>query len=227
MELKIIMPTSWKDITLKDYQEFLKINKEEDEIFVRQKMVQIFCQVPLIAVNSMNRKDFYSISNSIINIMQEKPKLQPRTTIKGVEYGFIPNLDKDLSIGEFTDLDTYMKDWDNFHKAMAVLYRPITTKSKDKYLIEAYEGSDKYAEAMKGMSMDVVMGSVVFFWTLSRQLLLITPKYLQRQIAKDKNLVKALEQNGVGINIFTQSLEGTVLGLERLLNLTYTRHFYS
>ena len=41
--------------------------------------------------------------------------------MRGVEYGFIPNLD-DMSFGEYVDLDTYIGDWQNIHRAMAVLY---------------------------------------------------------------------------------------------------------
>ena len=46
-----------------------------------------------------------------------------------VEFGFIPKLDN-ISLGEFVDLDSYMSDWDNMHKAMAVLYRPVTFRKK-------------------------------------------------------------------------------------------------
>jgi hypothetical protein len=56
----------------------------------------------------------------------------------GVEYGFIPNLD-DMSFGEYVDLDTYLGDWQNIHRAMAVLYRPIREKRGERYNIVPYE----------------------------------------------------------------------------------------
>jgi hypothetical protein len=30
-----------------------------------------------------------------------------------------------LVLGEYIDLDAFLGDWDNMHRAMAVLYRPI------------------------------------------------------------------------------------------------------
>jgi len=60
---------------------------------------------------------------------------------------FIPNLD-DITNGEYVDLDTYIPDWDEMHKAMAVLFRPVIQNLKDKYIIEDYKGSAKYSDDM-------------------------------------------------------------------------------
>ena len=222
MQLDVNVPTSLKDIKLRDYQKFVKIASEKDitDIFIRQKMVQIFCDIPLLAVTKMKRKDFNIISNALIEILQQKPKLIPLTTINGKEYGFIPNLDNDMTLGEYVDLDEYMNDWQEFHKALGVLYRPVKHKKKDKYTIEEYEGNEEYADEMLDMTMDVAMGAVVFFWTLSRQLFRITPKYLTRLLQKDKKAREALERSGVGINTYINSLEVACSKLEKLLPYT-------
>ncbi len=140
MELNVTVPTSLAEIKLKDYQTFIKISsqKDIDDTFLRQKIVQIFCHIPLLAVNKMRRKDFILISNSILEVLQQKPKLQTIIKLKGREFGFIPDLDNDLTLGEFVDLDEYMKDWKDFHKVMAVFYRPIIIKRKHRYIIEDY-----------------------------------------------------------------------------------------
>lgn len=229
MEINITVPTSLKDIKLSDYQKFLKIAKgNDDDMFIRQKMVQIFCNIPLLAVTKIKRKDFTIISNAILEVLQEKPKLTPITEIKGVKYGFIPNLNDDMTLGEFVDLDNYMKDWNEFHKAMAVLYRPINSKplfkrifkNDNSYTIEKYDTEKVNSSAMLDMNMEVVMGAVVFFWTLSNQLLKITPKYLQQLLRKNPKAVMALEKNGVGISTFTNSLEEACSRLTLLLPYT-------
>ena len=97
------------------------------------------------------------------------------------------------------DLDGYITNWDDMHRAMAVLYRPIKQKLGEKYLIEDYEGTERYAEQMKDAPLDVVLGAVVFFWHLGKELLKSTMDYLVEnpQIA---TLNKAnLERGGDGI----------------------------
>ncbi len=216
MEVAFKVPTELSEIRLSDYQKFISIVENEDnDLFVRQKMVQIFCDVPLLAVSRMKRKDFISISNSLTETLQSKNDLIPTISINGQEFGFVPNLDK-IQLGEFTDLDKYLSNWSDFHKAMAVLYRPITSKIKNKYLIEEYQGSDKYSSLMKGITMDVVMGAVLFFWTLSRQLLTIIPKYLEQLAKGQKEALMDLEKNGGGINTFISSLEETCSKLMKL-----------
>ena len=55
-------------------------------------------------------------------------------TDTSVEFGFVPKLDE-LSFGEFIDLDKYLQDWDSMHKAMAVLFRPVSMMIPDYALI--------------------------------------------------------------------------------------------
>ena len=222
MEVNITIPTSLSEIKLKDYQRFMTVVKNQgedmDDLFLRQKMVEIFCNIPMKVVMKIPRKEFIHISNMLVMIIKEQPELQSRVEIGGKTFGFIPDLDNGLTTGEFIDLDTYMKDWKDFHKAMAVLYRPVRLKRKDKYTIEEYESSSKYSDDMLGVSMDVVMGAILFFYRLSSVLLRITPKYLQHHLQKDKKVQVLLEQNGVGINTYISSLEETCLKLERLLS---------
>jgi hypothetical protein len=134
-----------------------------------------------------------------------------------VKFGFIPKLD-DITLGEFVDLDNYIGDWQQIHKAMAVLYRPITFQKGDLYLIEEYEGSDKYSEIMEDAPVNVALGAVVFFYRLGNVLSSYLLDSLTEQMMKDKEMVKDLEQNGVGINQYTQSLKEMSQNLKKLQN---------
>ncbi len=222
LEAKVRVPASLADIKLKDYQRFMVVVKNQgedmDDLFLRQKMVEIFCGVPLTMVMKMRRKDFVALSNVLIMIIQEKPELTPTVQHKGREFGFIPDIDNDLLFEEYVDLDSYMKDWSDFHKAIAILYRPVTLKKKKKYLIEPYEGSAKYSGQMLEMPMNIVMGAVLFFYHLSNDLLTITPKYLNEELRKNPEIQTFFQKSGVGINTLTNSLQETCLRLEKLLN---------
>ena len=107
-----------------------------------------------------------------------------------------------MTFGEYVDLDTYLADWQLMHKAMSVLYRPITFKKKNQYLIEDYETADKYN--MKQMTLDVVFGSMVFFWNLRNELQSRILSYLanQTEVPISQELRDSLK-NGVGISQFT------------------------
>ena len=160
MKVDLIVPNSLKEITLKQYQKFIKIQKENDDpYFLQCKMIEIFCNLDSNAVRNIKLSDADKIVNVLNLMFEEKPKLINTFKLGKVEYGFIPKLE-DISLGEYVDLDTYMGDWDNMHIAMNVLYRPITEKIKDKYLIEDYntESKDKLDE----IPLDVVLGSVFF-----------------------------------------------------------------
>jgi len=178
MKVKISIPTSLSEIKLSQYQKFLKIAKENEVgDFLNHKMVQLFCGVDLKIVDTMRQKDVEYAVNTIGELFRQMPSLTQKFEMNGIVFGFIPNLD-DMSAGEYMDLDGYITDWNDMHKAMAILYRPIKHKSGDKYLIEDYEGSDKYAEAMKNAPLHVVLGVMVFFWHLGKELLKSTMDYL-------------------------------------------------
>jgi hypothetical protein len=202
MKVKISIPTSLSEVKLSQYQKFVKIASENEEgTFLNQKMVQIFCNVDLMIVAKMKQQDLNYAVTKISDLFKKIPELVTKFTLNGTEFGFIPNLN-DMSSGEYMDLDGYITDWEDSHKSMAILYRPIKQKLGNKYLIEAYEGSDKYSEQMLDAPMDVVLSSKVFFWTLGRELLKSTMDFLAE--SKPMSLAKQhnLEKDGDGIRAF-------------------------
>ncbi len=100
------------------------------------------------------------------------------------------------------------------HKAMAVLYRPVTYQKDHRYQIEKYTGTEQ-AEIFKSMPLDVDMGALVFFYHLNNELTTITLNYLANEM--EDNLTfqqqQILEKSGVGINQFTDLLKGILPNL--------------
>ena len=202
MQLQITVPTSLNEITLDQYQRFVSImenNPESD--FVQQKMIEIFCNVPLKLVPTIPLKEVNEIIALLNEMFNAEYKLKPIFKLGNTNFGFIPNLDE-ISLGEFSDLDAYFGKWDKMHNAMAVLYRPVTEKYKDKYNIEDYNGSVTYCDIMKHMPMDVVMGAMVFFYNLSSELMISSLNYLEKNPQVQAMIDKHnLEQNGDGIHL--------------------------
>jgi hypothetical protein len=220
MKVDIYIPDELSDITLEQYQKFVKLNTEENQNtnFLLHKMVEIFCRLDLKDIARIKFNYVTQIVNDLNNIFNTKTKLIPTFKMKGIEYGMIPKLD-DITLGEYIDLDNNISDWDTMHKAMAVLYRPIKLKKDHRYQIEEYTG-DEDAGIFKDMPLDVVMGSLFFLWTLSEELLQITLKYLAKEM-KDKltsQQRQILEESGVGINQSMAWLKGMLPSLTRLPN---------
>lgn len=227
MKVEITIPSSISEIPLMNYQKFLKVQKNSnDEEFIAQKMIEIFCGIELKEVVKMKLTSINDLVLHFNQIFSVKPKFQPRFKIGNMEYGFIPDLEN-ISFGEYVDLDNYLSNWDDYNKAMAVMYRPITETRKEKYNILEYNGASEFSEAMKYAPMDVAIGASVFFWTLGSELLTATLNYLKTETKKmaqeQATLVQevSLEKNGVGIQVYTDLLKETLQNMTKLQNTDY------
>ena len=217
MKLEINVPTSLNDITLGQYQKYLKVAEQNEEgTFLDAKAIEIFCGIPLsdsykIKMNSVN-----VILNKLNEVLNTNPQHTPRFKMDGVEYGFIPDLDE-MSLGEYIDLDNNISDWDNMHLAMNVLYRPIKHSQGEKYNIIEYDVNSAYK--MKDMPLGAAIGSLVFFYNLGIELSRHTILYSnnpQEQEIIQQNLTS--QANGVGINQFMDSLTEILRDLKISLN---------
>jgi len=220
------VPKELSAITLQQYQKYLKVmegNEDaEDTEFINLKVLEIFCGVTMKEAYKLPLAEFSFIISHIVDIFKEDTPLQRDFTLRdpngdSVTFGFIPKLD-DISLGEFVDLESYISDWQQMHKALAVLYRPITFRKGDLYLIEEYEGSDKYSEVMKDAPVNVALGSIVFFYRLGNVLSSYLVDSLTQELAKNPQVTEDLEKNGDGINQYMQSLKEISQNLKRLRN---------
>ena len=215
MKIKIKVPSDLGEITLYDYQRYMNvIENSNDELFIAQKTVSIFCGIPLQDTLQIAIHDIYDIVEHLKNVYNSKPSLQQRITFKGKDLGFIPKLD-DISLGELIDVSNSINDVQKLHIAMGVLYRPIKAKFKDMYEIEEYKADEGIMEVMKSLPLDVVFGAMLFFYHLANDLLNHIPTYLETKVKEMSTHSKhSSEVSGDGI---TQSID---LLTEMLQDLT-------
>ena len=213
--MKIVIPNSLNEITLGQYQEFYKLTESTDAKLVERRMIEIFCKVPMKYVNQMKAIDVKEIIQILTQMLENKPSLVNLFKMDGVEYGFIPDLD-DMTFGEYVDLDTFIGDTENLHRAMKVLYRPIKIKKNGRYQIVDYD-SEKFKD-MLGMPMDAVISSILFFYHLGIDLSQIMMDYSKNK--NEKHLMQYLisEENGVGISHSFTSLKTILEDLRISLN---------
>lgn len=211
MKATIKVPSTLDEITLKQYQEFIKAqeNSNDDE-FIAMKMVSIFCKIEMSEVTKIAYSSIIDIVQHLNTLFATKHELVRRFTLGGVEFGFIPDLEN-ISFGEYIDLESNLTSFDTMHKAMAVMYRPIVKEQKNRYEIEKYESSITYAEVMEFAPVNIAISAQVFFWSLGKELLQATMDYLEKQMSKKEKATLAkqlnLEKGGDGIQAYMHSLK--------------------
>ena len=216
MPIKINIPNSLSEITLRQYKKFLEIQKEnEQDRFLNAKMIQVFCKISLEDVMRLKLKDTEEIASIISELFDQKPALVTKFKLGKKEYGFHPELDA-LTLGEYIDLDTFIGDWDNMEKAMNVLYRPVIVKLKEKYSIEDYNIDT--SNDVLDMPMDAVMSAIFFLWNLGLELSQVMMNSLEQEETTALTQYLNSQKSGVGINQFMASLTGTLDDLKISLN---------
>ena len=215
MKTEILIPESLEEITLEQYQKFVAIEEPTTE-----DSLSVFLKLTLDQINNIKSSEVDRLTHHVNSLFEEKQQHQLRFKLDGTEFGFIPKLD-DITYGENKDITTYLNDWKDMHKAMAVLYRPIKQKQGNKYLIVDYKGSAEYSELMKRMPLSVVMGSMVFFYHLTNELLKAIPNYLEKVTEKQLMKGQISEENGEVIKKLIPSLKEMLEDMTKLQDYHY------
>jgi hypothetical protein len=118
----------------------------------------------------MKASSLTKVNSILMNAFNERPCLKQRFFMDGSRSLGSFQAIEEITVGELNDVDQYISDWTQMHKAMAVLFRPIVSTFGQRYDIEKYEGSAKYANKMLEMPLDVAIGAMLFFWTLGSDL---------------------------------------------------------
>lgn len=212
----ISVPISLKYIKLGNYQKFIQIENPSTE-----DLIKCLLEVSSHDLARMKATDVDHIAAELNELFETKHEFVNSFELYGKKFGFIPKLD-DITYGENKDITNYINDWGNMHKAMAVLFRPITKRLSSQYAIEDYEGSHVYSDIMKDMPLSVALGSMVFFYNLTNELLSYIPNYLQNEINKEQMTEAVLQESGEVIQNSILLLKETLQDLMPSQNINYT-----
>lgn len=229
MKENITIPKSLSQMTLEDYVSIKKIidDNQTDETQLRKKIVQYYAGGTLNEVGQMKQTDFDLICNTILTCFQEKPELTTVFKHQGITYGFIPKLD-DLTVHEYTALDNLLDDASTWHQAAAILYRPVTKvktsgffrKKKDySYDIQPFDETNPLAndKAMLSTPASIMIGALLFFWSLNLDLLKTSLTYMEKEAAKENNPTKKdnLQKTLDGVRLSISLLEDNISDILR------------
>lgn len=168
---KYELPTSWSEVSLGKYSKLMTAlhNEESSEIELIIKTLESLVGISTTQLTKVPLKYLKIAYAELSTLTSTMPSTELKRIIDvdGTAYGFIPDFDE-LTFGEFCDLDNYLQDsWNNLHKIMAVLFRKVVARDKDKYSIEEYtmKGIKERRELFNSsLSIDVVYGALVFFY---------------------------------------------------------------
>ena len=213
-QLTLEIPTSWKDISLKQYltlQSDLEAYTDDEEAQTALTLHHL-CGLDVEYVRKLSAES-YNLVKSKLNQFQSPEGIELTTfvTIGDVEYGFEPNLSK-MSYGAYADItqyDTIQID-KNWAKIMSILYRPIEKKQYGKYSIVPYDGEIDETKWLD-VNMEVHWGSLFFFVHLQMDLLKGILNSL-KETELPHNIRQILERSG---ELMQQSLSWPMANLKK------------
>jgi hypothetical protein len=215
--MKISVPTHINDITLEQYQRFALINTEEqDKEFFMFKTIEIFCGVDIALVSKMRLSDAESVSNEVLEVLQQNVPFTNKFELDGVKYGFIPDLQA-ISLGEFIDLEEGLSKDKDFHKAASVMFRPIVKEFGELYTIDGYEASTEMHHVMKQAPVGIISAAIVFFYSIAKELLKASQDFSSQEKAEAMTILEKLnsQRNTGGLTLSTLYAEAMLQSINK------------
>ena len=215
--MKIQVPTHINDITLEQYQKFALINTEEqDKEFFMFKTIEIFCGVDIALVSKMRLSDAESISNEVLEVLQQNVPFTNKFELDGVKYGFIPDLQA-ISLGEFIDLEEGLSKDKDFHKAASVMFRPIVKEFGELYTIEGYEASTEAHHIMKQAPVGIISAAIVFFYNIANELLKASQDFSSQEKEEAMTILEKLnsQRSTGGLTLSTLYVEAMLQNINK------------
>ena len=210
--MNITIPTSWSDVTLRQYQRIAEIPslKFEDELDKQIKVLSIltgivddyFLSVPFSELGKLLSKVGFIYS------LPKQSEIKSKINIKGNRYR-VNLLPSNLVAGEYIDLTNLLKDKDkiadNLPDIMAIFLKPVNIfglKKKGCYkevegaMVQTLDSRDKTKELiLDGLTMDYVFPISGFFLNLWESLMRVTQDYSGKQLEKAmKKINKQVEE---------------------------------
>lgn len=201
-EVKLVVPTDWSAITLKQYLDMRKDMEsyKDNEEAVFACILHHLCGFPVQYIQQMDIDTYINVKKDVSKFLgtTELP-LKRFITIDGVEWGFEPDLSK-MAYGAYVDISKYESVGidDKWAEIMSILYRPVTQKLGALYDIKKYDGNVD-GNKFLNVTMDIHLGALFFLIGLQKDLLRSTLKSLTGELmgeALPLKLRQILQENG-------------------------------
>lgn len=163
---------SWNDITVSQYQEMMMIDTT-NEITKFVEQISICLDVDTEEVRAMSYSEYKELQSKMSFLsLEPKAEMDLIIEVEGRKYGLIPDMSL-ISAGVFIDAEQFkLEPMENLHNLLALIYRPLLRELPDgEYEIEEHkaQGFEKRANLFKTLSIETVLGAVLFFSLLGTE----------------------------------------------------------
>lgn len=211
---KWTVPTSWDEITLKQFQEIEKYYSDKDKDFDIREVLHIFTNKTEDEINALPITFTNELMNKLI-FLKDKPKeVEPKAFVEidGEKYGI--NVMEKLKTGEFVAIDTILKnDTHDYISIFAVLCRKDGEIFDSKFEAEEF---DKRVELMGKQPAIKMLPLIAFFFNL--YIVRKTHSLLYSEVEEGLNLIQQNIDNSENLGVFKRrSLNSQMKKLRKLL----------
>lgn len=195
--MEITMPTSYADISLGTYQKVAKLLREKRILESNEDKIDFDCEL-LSILTGIDEAVFYTIPYSEyvrligkLSFLTEMPKAKMVHSIKidGKQYTVL-NTVKDISAGDFIDLQEYQKNVDdNMHMILATLVR-----GEDWHSDIVQDQSNLFKEKL---TAEQAIGIALFFCNVSINFVQLIGVYSQANQGQRLKMRKIITVSGL------------------------------
>ena len=208
------VPTSWDELTLKQFQEIEKYYSDKDKDFDIREVLHIFTNKTEDEINELPIVFTNELMNKLM-FLKDKPKdYEPSNfiDIDGVRYSI--NIMEKLKTGEFVAIDTILKsDPHDYISIFAVLCRKDGEIYDSKFEAEEF---DKRVELMGKQPAIKMFPLIAFFFNL--YIVRMTHSQLYSEVEEGLNLIQQNIDNSENLGVFKRlSLNSQMKKLRKLL----------
>lgn len=210
------VPTSWDDLTLKQFQEIEKFysSKEKDAYFDLREVLHILTNKTIDEINALPIEFVNEIMNKM-TFLEEVPKVEePKSFVEIEGETYLINVMEKLKTGEYVAIDQILKnDSHDYVSIFAVLLRKKDEIYDSKFEAEMFE---KRVELMGRQPVTKMLPLIGFFLNLF--IASKTHSLLYSEAEEGLNNIQQSINNSQKIGVFKRlSLNSQVKKLRKLL----------
>lgn len=159
-----VVPVSWEDVTLKQFQEIERFYEDKDKDFDVREVLHIFTNKGIDEINALPLEFLEEIMSKMV-FLQEKPtEKKPTNTVEINGEKYTIHTENKLKVGEYVATDTAMKgDKHNYAAILAILCRKDGELYDSKFENEVLEDRIKMWEKVPVVDVLPLIG---FFFEL-------------------------------------------------------------